>query len=166
MTAEDILKVLLDKYHSSNGWLSFPELRDGPGFDKRSIDLFVMHSWPSKRMQRIAFEIKVSVQDFKKELAIPNKREPFVKFANEFYFVTPKGLLDKYRGDIPPECGLAEITLVPYGDTERATVRVIRRAEYHECPPTWGFICTILRRMKPEIISEIADEPAEMRLQL
>lgn len=159
MTANDILKVLLDRYHSSAGWLSFPELRDGPGFDKRSIDLFVMHSWPSKRMQRIAFEIKINIQDFNRELKQPDKREPFVRFANEFYFVTPKGLLDKYKNDIPSECGLVEVT-------ERNILRVTKRAEYHECPPTWGFICTVLRRMKPEIINRIADEPMEAQLRL
>ena len=109
VTAEHILKSLMLRYDANSGWLSVPELRDGPGFARRAIDLFVMATWPSKRMVRMAFEIKVSVQDFKKELSEPDKRDPFVRFANEFYFATPKGLLDKHRDVIPVECGLVEI---------------------------------------------------------
>jgi len=151
MTAKDILKCLESQYAPKMGWLCIPELGEGTGLSRRHIDLFVMQTWPSLKLCRIAFEIKVAVSDFKKELSDPDKRDPFVKHANEFYFATPVGLLDKYHDAIPPDCGLIEIS-------ETGQITKILKAEYKEHAPNWGIIVAIIRRLTPELASQIVRE--------
>jgi hypothetical protein len=140
MTSENIKNFLRLKHPANQGWLIIPELRDGTGFDKRAIDIFAINLWPSKKMTRIAYEIKISVSDFKRELSNPDKRNPFVRFANEFYFITPVGLLDRYRDAIPPECGLMECD-------DQGKIKKILDSDYFEHPPTWGIIASIANRM-------------------
>jgi hypothetical protein len=148
MTAEDILRILMAKYESENTrgnfdlckWIILPELHSEVGFTRRRIDLFVLNCWPSEKYVRIAYEIKISVSDYKNELKHPEKREPFVRFANEFYYVTPVGFLDKYRDHIPHECGLIEIS-------EDGKMKKILKADYREGQPNWEFLLAIARRI-------------------
>jgi hypothetical protein len=130
-------------FQSDREWVIIEELASGVGFIDRRIDLFAINCWPSKRLTRIAHEIKISVGDFKKEISQPNKREPFVRFANKFYFVTPSGLLAKYYDQIPVGCGLMEII--------NDKPKVIIESDYNECQPTWEFVIAIARRLKKEV---------------
>lgn len=52
----------------------------------------------------VAYEIKVSLQDFRQELRDPSKRAAVIKNSSHFYFVVPIGLIS--AEDIPSECGL------------------------------------------------------------
>lgn len=70
------------------------------------IDVWAMHLWHES--QTIAFEIKVDRGDFERELSNPDKRAPAMALAHQFYFVTPKGLIDV--AELPEHCGLIEIT--------------------------------------------------------
>jgi len=127
-------------FRSDREWVLIEELPSGVGFIDRRIDLFAINCWPSKRLVRIAHEIKISVSDFKKEISQPNKRAPFVRFANEFYFVTPAGLLAKYYDQIPVGCGLMEII-----DDKP---KIIIESDYNESQPTWEFVIAIARKMR------------------
>jgi len=144
MTSGDIIKSLTDYYqgrapHGFREWVLIPECPSATGFIEQRIDLFAINCWPSKKLIRIAHEIKISVSDFKKEISQPNKRAPFVRFANEFYFVTPPGLLEKYYNDIPVGCGLIEIV-----DGEPKT---IIESDFNESQPTWEFMAAVIRRL-------------------
>ena len=57
-------------------------------------------------MKRVCYEVKTSRADFLSELKRPLKRRIGMRYSNEFYFVTPAGLIS--LAEIPPECGLVE----------------------------------------------------------
>lgn len=116
-----ILACLYSKYNHEDGWFFFDELF----FEDRRIDAFAISYYPSRGVfYTKAFEIKTDKQDMKQELDNPAKRETVRKYANKFYFVTPKGLVDKNL--IPENYGLLEIT-----DGNRIYETV--EAKHHDC---------------------------------
>ncbi len=167
MTATEVNKVLIDFY--GEPWATFEELRVRTGWGKGkwvtpcdtkgnplltksgtkvrkhiwdddvSLDFFAMHTWPSQKFKRIAFEVKVTRSDFKNEVKKPWKREPGLKVSNQFYFVTPPGLLAKE--EVFPECGLMEAQL-------DGTLKIIKKAPLRneDAKPTWAFVAAIARR--------------------
>jgi hypothetical protein len=58
-------------------------------------------------MKRVSYEVKTSRADFLAELKRPLKRRIGMRYSNEFYFVTPAGLVT--ATEIPAECGLIEV---------------------------------------------------------
>jgi hypothetical protein len=52
----------------------------------------------------IAYEIKVSRSDFKREIANPRKNRDLFEMVDEFYYVCPATLIDKK--EVPPPAGL------------------------------------------------------------
>lgn len=154
VSSKDIVKALARKYGDngrSNEWAFFSELRAGTGYKwgrgkrdhnpEQRLDAFVMNLWPSKQFIRIAFEIKVSRQDFLNEIKAPEKRATALKLSNQFYFVTPVGLVKDH--EIPDDCGLMEVS-------ETGSVRVKIKAPIHagdERPP-WTFAAAIARRVQ------------------
>lgn len=154
LSTEEILKALKLKY-SSPQWATIEELRCGTGFNyketsynpQRSMDLFVINLYPSKNFHRICFEIKVSRSDFMNEIKKPEKKTTSLSLVNEFYFVTPKGLLKSE--EIPEECGLIEVSprdkkigvVVPY------LFKTIVKAPYRENKTIpIQFVASIARR--------------------
>lgn len=61
-----------------------------------SIDLLAFNAWGGNggpRYGRVGYEVKVSRQDFRREVLTPSKRAREVAFCHEFYFAVPRGLL-------------------------------------------------------------------------
>jgi hypothetical protein len=120
VTADEIVTALRQR-HGKAGveWAFFAELRAGTGYrsvkqiartginPEQRFDAWAINLYPSKKFHRIAYEIKVSRSDFIHEIETPKKRHQALLYSNEFYFVTPKGLVDK--SEIPDECGLIEV---------------------------------------------------------
>ena len=149
MTAAHILQRIVDHYEQSSRagqWIVLPEFRFSTGFSayaERTIDVFAINCYPSTRHQRVCYEIKVSREDFKRELAEPMKRKPALYISNQFYFVTPPGLIAPAL--IPPEAGLMETT----GTKE---LKVILPAPQREgYPPPWGTMAMLGRRALTEM---------------
>ena len=110
MTAQEIAAILSEKY-SPPDWAFWTELSSKTGYQDggRKIDAFAIHLWKSTDVPKgysIAFEIKISRGDFFQETKKPLKREIFIKNSHQFYFVVPKGLIEK--DEIPENCGLIE----------------------------------------------------------
>lgn len=111
MTAKEITYIVSERYQLPE-WAFITELDLFTGIrdNVRSIDCYAIHCWGNKDMDKgfsIAFEVKISRQDFHNELKMPKKREDFVKYSNQFYFVCPEGVLEKE--EIPEECGLITV---------------------------------------------------------
>lgn len=152
MTSADIIKALR-KRHGNREWAFFPELRVGTGYQTRRLakqginpeqrlDAFAFNLYPSKKHMRITYEIKVSRSDFLHELKNPMKRKQGLELSNEFYFVTPVGLVKPE--EIPTECGLIEV----YDNlNSRIKVRAPRRKGTE---PSWNFIASIARRVQKD----------------
>lgn len=143
--SEDKIVGLLQERHAEVEWAVFPLLRDSTGYqnsfgDKkpRTFDFYAMHTWPSKHI-KIAYEIKISRNDFIKELEDPSKRKSALSVSNEFYYVTAPGVV-KDIGEIPEVCGWFECAKPGAG------MRRKKQATYRECEDLpMIFVMSLLR---------------------
>lgn len=147
------IRVWLERQHSTMTYRSgipkvepvgllFFELYTMTGFSRgnpQRIDAFHLSDVPSKNYARTAYEIKVSKRDFLGEVAQPNKRRAALMFSNQFYFLTPKGLVD--RAMVPIECGLIEV------DEDVKSVTVIKAPWRDTSPPTWALATSMARHL-------------------
>src|ERR1700736_2304219 len=111
MDVTRILNILESALHANNSeWMFLRELRVGTGRGKHSLqrlDAFALNCYPHRGMKRICYEIKMSRADFRNELKNPLTRRIGMRFSNEFYFVTPAGMLKSE--EIPADSGLVEV---------------------------------------------------------
>ena len=161
LTAKHIIEALQDYYRPGVGWVTFTEFRCGTGFGKRSeqrMDLYAIHAYPSQQNKRMAFEVKVSRQDFLHELEDPLKRRGALLLSNQFYFVTPVGLVD--AKEIPIECGLIEVSdrskdkpegsgwkKMGIGRLPHWMREVVDAPVRESILPTWKFVASLARRI-------------------
>jgi hypothetical protein len=120
-------------------------------------------------------EVKTSRADFLCELKQPWKRRIGLRYSNEFYFVTPAGLLN--TSELPIECGLVEIgvftdeernstlmrsgTFAHFNPNHNTYCRVSVPAPWRETPgPTWQFVAGMLRNQQ-KVIPTSTSETAE-----
>ncbi len=108
ITSNTIKSLIAIKYGAEK-WAGrhavFFELRDGTGiYAGQSMDAFVMDLWPSGKLSRYAFEVKISRSDFLHELKQPDKRKWAMDISNEFWFVCAPGVAKPE--EIPEDCGL------------------------------------------------------------
>jgi len=121
-TADDLLKRLRNRFDGS-GYVVLIEIpRYTGGWKHQWIDAAVVSLWTSKGHYRAAFEIKIGRQDFLKELANPDKSAWVRDIFHEFWFVAPRGLIDKE--ELPEGVGL----MVPRGET----LQIVRAASRKE----------------------------------
>ncbi len=112
LSSGDIVKLLRAKYKTEkNGFnpaVILEQVPDGTGWmQSRWIDAVVFQLWDSKGLTRSAFEIKVSRQDFIRELNNPAKHQWCLEYFHQFWFVGPKDIiqleeLPKYAGWMYP----------------------------------------------------------------
>ena len=72
----------------------------------RKLDLVVLSCWQSRGFERIGVEVKVSVGDFRRELANAAKADGWWRRLHLFYVAVPEKIADKVRADLPPLWGL------------------------------------------------------------
>ena len=129
----------LQEIHPAPEWATFQEFADGTGGAKaRTIDLLAFNLWPSKGYQTVAYEVKVSRADFRRELDDPSKRAPWELLAHETWFAAPTGVISK--AEVPEGWGLLEVS--DDGKTKR-TVRAMQRLR--GTPPI-AFTASMARR--------------------
>lgn len=109
MTASDILDSLERHYtgRRPGQHLLFREFPLEPGEHGRSlyrIDGLLVRLSHRHHADRKAIEVKVSRDDFKRELETPEKRQRAMRIADCFYFAVPQGLIQPE--EIPEDCGL------------------------------------------------------------
>jgi len=154
---EKILEFL-NKYYSCDNrertFIKLPELRLGTGYNgnaQRRMDFFVISS--NAGNNSICYEIKVSKSDFKNDINKPLKQRGARLYANEFYYITPKGLLN--IEDIPLWAGLIEVDLEKndswYG-YQRKTI--IQAPFFDKVTPSWSLICAMVRKINKEAITQ------------
>lgn len=150
LSADDIVELLYKRW-GSDDVLAIHELRIGTGYGKdaeQRIDFWAMKMLPSARFRRVAYEIKVSRSDFRKEISNPYKRRRALLLSNEFYFITPPGLVND-PALLPVEAGLIEVhPASPFGTP---TFTVVVSAPWRDTPgPSWQFLAAVARRMRRE----------------
>lgn len=150
-TTEKLLDCLRNR-HPSAEWASFAELNMGTGrYSGRKIDFYAMHLWPSKGYLKVAYEIKASRSDFRRELQDPEKRSGAEKVANECYFVMPSNIVQ--FDEIPQGWGL----LVLQSDGLKCAKLPTQR-KVEQLPEE--FIMSLARRMsdKPKMPDDVMAE--------
>lgn len=177
MTAEDIKAALHRRYNKpSQGrpgeqFVCIEEARSGAGFDGNAgqCDFLAINTWKSRGVELIGHEVKVSMSDWKAELARPEKAERFARFCRRWYVAVPSSLTKEIKHEVPPAWGLMSVS-------ESGNVREVIKPQSRkpEDVPTWwwvGWLAQIDRQFKrrlPSLISEgMADERTaiEQRIQ-
>lgn len=139
ITVEFMLDAIEDRYMRDIGWVMLREWQPGSTREShgRRIDAFLFNRLGMRAKERIAFEVKRSRADFKKELEDPTKSEPTMRFATEFFFVCPTGIIKPE--EVPDPYGLI------YIGNEGAT-RIRKHAvKLPDNPPSWGLVGAIIR---------------------
>ena len=148
--AASIVEALRRHHSDPQQWCFIANLRMGTGFRawsmglnlanvEQSIDAWVMALWPSMKFEKTAYEVKVSRNDFFRELGHPQKRQAALSVSNRFYFAVPASLVS--IAEIPTEAGLVYITA--------QGCHIAKLAPRREGPePSWSFIASVARRLQ------------------
>jgi len=183
VSSSHLLNIVESARHAGvSEWLFLRELRVGTGRRNGSaqrVDGFALNTLPHQAMKRICYEVKVSRADFFCEIRQPLKRRIGMHYSNEFYFLTPPGLLDS--AEIPSECGLVEAGYATaeewkilmsrqagffhYDAICRAFCMVTVPAPWRDTPgPTWQLVAAMMRHQKRVWEERPAAPPAQQRL--
>lgn len=89
-------------------FLRIPQVRNGTGYSRRArtADALIVSCWPSRGIWFAGVEIKVSLHDWKKELAQPEKSAEIQKWCDYWYIAAPAGVVP--LPELPPTWGLIE----------------------------------------------------------
>lgn len=162
MTTTELMRALLDSAYCDGDKFIAEELRLSTGFTgkrgEQRIDLWTMEMVPSKKHWRVAYELKVSRADWLKEKKDPLKRRGARLLSNQFYYVTPPGLITP--DEIPIDCGLLEHQ-EPGRLGHRMRV-VVDAPKFDAEPPPWGFVASMMRS---GVRSAVRGEQVERRIQ-
>ena len=145
-TAADICKKLRLK-HKDDLW--FEEVRLSSGFAWQGrIDFMSLDPAPSTGNLAIAYEVKVTKSDFKKDTY--DKQRGARLYSDRFYYIAPAGLLEKK--DIPDWAGFMEVGWRPgrYGNTEPylEIKELVPSPKRDKDSPSWGLVCSLIRNSK------------------
>lgn len=183
--AAKLLDIVEHAMHASRSeWLFLRELKLGTGWrngNLQRLDAFALNALPHTGMKRVCYEVKVSRGDFLAELKHPLKRRMGMRYSNEFFFVTPPGLVE--ISEIPPECGLVEAgtataeewkTLFAlqagffYYNAESRSFCLVRvPAPWRDTPgPTWQLVAAMMRHQRRELEDKPPLPPQQQRLDL
>ena len=104
MRESDVIALLAKRYQPPV-WAFLPQLRNGTGYAKaaRTADAIAMALWPSRGLEIVGFEVKVSRADWLRELRDAEKAEEFFAVCDRWYVAAPD---DVVRADeVPPGWG-------------------------------------------------------------
>jgi len=154
MTSNEILEILEKDVFPAPWWMVVRELAvdDWKPSDRR-IDAFAMRvtsgSLPRSKgvggisggrlLMSWALEVKVTREDFLREIADPRKRIPAMSIAHRFAFVAPASVIQK--GEVPEGCGLIEI------DGSGKVFIKVHAAYAPPKQPDWRLVASIARAM-------------------
>ncbi len=142
---------------NSRAWIYVEEVRVSTGFgaaverkygepwrvegDQR-IDAFALHTWPSKKYRRVAYEVKVSRSDLNRELDQSWKCEAALALSNEFYLVAPMDVLIGGITDRFPETwGVMSF--------HKDQITTIKRALWRDTDlPPYSFMLSLARNLQ------------------
>lgn len=147
---EEILNALMNYYNASS--VMFPELRLGSGYNdiaQRRIDLFVISS--EKGNYTTAFEIKVSRQDFLKDIKDPLKQRGARLYSSNFFYVAPQGMIK--IDEVPVWAGLKEYDFETKNFKTTIPAPLLSRNT-----PSWSLICSLVRRVNNVLYRDKIEE--------
>lgn len=96
MTTSNEVRALLRKRYQHPEWALMFEVANGTGIEGKSYaDAVAMNLYPSRGLAIHGFEIKVSKQDFMREIEKPDKSVPVQQFCDHWWLVAPAKAVDE-----------------------------------------------------------------------
>lgn len=121
------------------------------GAAEQRIDAYALHTWPSKKGLRIAYEVKASTADLRKELADVDKSAAARFLSNKFWLVVHEDAR-LLIADVPSEWGVIRFSV-------KGGLRSVRRATYRDTPlPPYPFMVSVARNLQAASIPETVTE--------
>ena len=106
MKSDELLKILASEWPAPN-CAFIPEFRGGTGWSREQrADAIAMHTWPSRGLELIGFELKISRSDWLRELKNPYKAESIKAFCDRWYLVVSDLKVITYAEELPTGWGL------------------------------------------------------------
>jgi hypothetical protein len=139
VTASELVAALRKQYGPPE-WAFLEQVGDGTGYAvNRHIDAIAMNLWPSRGLELVGFEVKVSRNDWRRELRNPSKADPVATRCDRFVIVAPVGVVPAM--EVPTAWGLIEVS-------EKGQLRTVHRGEKREdvLPVDRRFTAAVLRR--------------------
>ena len=132
-------------------YVRIPGVRNGTGSQRqtRTADALIVSCWPSRGLWFAGVEIKVSLHDWKRELARPAKSAEIQQWCNYWYVAAPAGVVP--LGEVPPTWGLIECG--------RGCKIVKAAPKLKAKPPDAAFVAAILRRSAEATVARCEVEP-------
>ena len=110
----DHLVERLRELYAAPEWLLLSEVRTatGAGLEgARIADAVAINTYPGRALERHAFEVKRTREDFARELRAPEKRSAVASYCHRFWFVVPapwkRVVLSS--SELPEDAGLIEV---------------------------------------------------------
>lgn len=132
------LRTALREHLPAKEYALMWEVSDAAGFARsRSADAIAMSLWPSRGLQLMGFEIKVSRSDWLNELRNPAKADKIANYCDRWIVLTPAGLIPP--SELPPLWGLWEFD-------GRAVRCAVTPKPIEAAPMNRSFLAALLRR--------------------
>lgn len=138
MNTKELLRILSEEYPPMI-CAFLPEFRGGTGWarEQRS-DAIAMHLWPSKGLELIGFELKVSRSDWLHEVKNPQKAQAIKQFCDRWYLVISDRMFIKDY-ELPKDWGLMFV--------EKGKIKVEKEAPKLKATPIDRlFLASLMRR--------------------
>lgn len=176
LTSADIVKALFKRHDKLFQWVSVSEICCGFGDGYTSnavvfndelkkheriqqsaylqrIDFFAMDCFQSHKYNRYAYEIKISRSDFLNDIKQSHKQVNAHAVSNYFYWVCPKGLIQKH--EIPNGDGLMYVDIdnpnnwIDGKTNVHYKTRIVHQATRRDVGDMpIGFVAQLLRRIQ------------------
>ena len=141
------------------------QVRNGTGFSRktaRTADAVAMGTWPSRGIHLHGIEIKVDLQDFKREIANPEKAEDIAKYCHFWWLAVTHEKVAPIEM-VPANWGLLVVS------EDGTKMRVAKdAAKLTPIPPDHLLLASVMRKMAEEYIhvGSLREWKAEQRREL
>lgn len=145
------MRAALLKAHPTAEYVTLFEVQEGTGGSMgRRADAIIQSLWPSRGLELMGFEIKVTRSDWLNELKHPEKADRIAKFCDRWTIVTPPGIVKV--GEMPEAWGLWEVN-----PETLAIKRTKLGLLLTPTPPTRSFLASLMRaRAKADAAEQAA----------
>ena len=152
----EIVKLLAEKYNDPGHYVCAAEVSNGTGaYACRRVDFVAVDCWPSSGLNIMAFEVKISKSDFRRELFDPSKHNIFFDEIDNYSIVAPDYVLDDQR-IIPPKWGIVHVVRNDGGGLELKTVRKpLALHDEKDRKIGRGFMASLIRAIDKQSVTKI-----------
>jgi len=140
--AADVIAAIRNRFPPP-AWQLFTGVANGTGSRaRRWADAVAMGIWPSRGLELVGFEVKVSRSDFLRELKQPEKDDAVGRYCDRWWIAAGDPDIVK-ESELPPAWGL----MVPVKTSSGVTMKIVHDAPKRKAKPIdRNLLAAILRR--------------------